>query len=327
MVLLVTGLCGNDCPYCPLSDARKGKDVIFANEMKVTDIEGVFEEADAMEALGTGITGGDPLLVLERTLSMIAGLKARFGADHHIHLYTATLDLEAFASLEGAGLDELRYHPPAESWKQADLEQMARFKRYSHMDIGLEVPVLPGEAAGLRTLLQEASRIDLDFVNLTELEFSEGNYQALRLAGLSPRDDVSAAIEGSEKLAMELLTEPWGIPVHYCSSSFKDGVQLRNRLLRRAERIAGPGDVVTNDGTLLKGVIEGVDPTKTREFLMSEFNVPVELMRMDPERNRLEVAPWVLEEIFQEIDLDCHIVEEYPTADRLEVERTPLRRR
>ena len=45
------------------------------------------------------------------------------------------------------------------------------------------------------------------------------------------------------------------IGVHYCSVSFKDGVQLKNRIKRRAEHIAKPYDVITNDGTLIKGAI------------------------------------------------------------------------
>jgi len=39
------------------------------------------------------------------------------------------------------------------------------------------------------------------------------------------------------------------------------------------------------------------------------------------------VAPWVLEELAPELELESFIVEEYPTADRLEVERAPLTRR
>jgi hypothetical protein len=60
---------------------------------------------------------------------------------------------------------------------------------------------------------------------------------------------------------------------------------------------------------------------------MREFGVPRRLLRADAAKNRLEVAPWVLEEIAPELTLECYLVEEYPTADRLEVERTPLRRR
>ena len=50
-------------------------------------------------------------------------------------------------------------------------------------------------------------------------------------------------------------------------------------------------------------------------------------MGIDDEKLRLEIAPWVLEELAAEIDrsqFDCYITEEYPTADRLEVERNPL---
>ena len=50
-------------------------------------------------------------------------------------------------------------------------------------------------------------------------------------------------------------------------------------------------------------------------------------MWVDEEKERLEVAAWVLEEIAPELELQSFIVEEYPTADRLEVERSPLRRR
>jgi len=57
------------------------------------------------------------------------------------------------------------------------------------------------------------------------------------------------------------------------------------------------------------------------------YDVPSELMWRDREKERVEVAAWVLEEIAPELSLESYIVEEYPTADRLEVERRPLRRR
>jgi hypothetical protein len=40
--------------------------------------------------------------------------------------------------------------------------------------------------------------------------------------------------------------------------------------------------------------------------------------------NKVEVAPWVLEDIADELGFKCYISEQYPTADALEVERTPL---
>jgi pyruvate formate-lyase activating enzyme-like uncharacterized protein len=62
--------------------------------------------------------------------------------------------------------------------------------------------------------------------------------------------------------------------------------------------------------------------------LKTEFKVPDKLLLVDEDRRRLEVAPWVLEGLKDYLDSKmirrCFIVEEYPTADRLEVERIPL---
>ena len=50
MVLFVTGRCRTGCFYCPVSFETKGLDVIYANEMKVSDKEEIIQEAEAMES-------------------------------------------------------------------------------------------------------------------------------------------------------------------------------------------------------------------------------------------------------------------------------------
>jgi pyruvate formate-lyase activating enzyme-like uncharacterized protein len=325
MVLLVSGECRTGCFYCPLSLEKKGKGVIFANEKRCSEDQEILKEAEMMDAQGTGITGGDPVACLERTLHYIRLLKERFGKRHHIHLYTSSLDVEAFAELEAAGLDELRIHPPVARWTQMTRSGLAEFKGRSKM-IGFEVPSLPGKDKQLRALLEYAQDAGLDFVNLNELEFSEGNWDELKERGFEVKDEVSSAAKGSEELALAMVSSGLAVPVHYCSSSFKDSVQLRKRLKRRALRAAGPADIITDDGTLLKGVVEG-PMDEIMELLRQEYDVPEELMRKDEERKRVEVAPWVLEEIAPQLPYDSFLVEEYPTADRLEVEREPLRPR
>lgn len=330
MVLLVTGKCARRCGYCPLSSEKKGKDVFFANERRIETVDEALDEAVLMDALGTGITGGDPLTAVQRTAHSIRALKKRFGEEHHIHLYTSTTDTEKIARVARAGLDEIRFHPPVSYWSKLERTPFAsalkRSKRKG-MAVGLEVPVIPGRRKDLQALVRAADSLCLDFINLNELEFSETNWRTLRNMGFDVKDDVSSAVDGSQELAIDILRSDEAIALHYCSSAFKDGVQLRNRIARRAKNVRRSHEVLTDDSTLLKGVVETDDPAATRIMLAREFDVPGRLMWVDDEKRRLEVAPWVLEEIASELPLPSFIVEEYPTADRLEVEREPLRRR
>ena len=64
LVLFVTGKCHWGCDYCPLSENRRETPDMFANERRCTSWEEVIEEGRAMNATGTGITGGDPMLDL-----------------------------------------------------------------------------------------------------------------------------------------------------------------------------------------------------------------------------------------------------------------------
>lgn len=323
MVLFITGKCKTGCYYCPVSFEKKMKDVIYANELKVSDKAEILEEAESMEATGTGITGGDPLIDTERTIRAIRLLKDRFGEDHHIHLYTSTMDPEKVRMLIDSGLDEIRFHPPLALWNNMDSTPLSEIAKMD-IDVGIEVPALPDHESELEALLSYASSIGIRFVNLNELEFSESNYDMMDEHGYDLKDDISAAIAGSEETAFRMMEKFTDLPIHFCSSSFKDGVQLRNRLLRRANHIAKEYDIVTEDGTILKGLAYPEDLEEAAAFLKEEYEVPDSLIFIDSERNRLEVASWVLEELADELPFKCYISEEYPTADRLEVERTPL---
>ncbi len=317
LVLLVTGRCARKCCYCPLSAEKRGKDVFFANERRVNDISGVIDEAKLIDALGTGITGGDPLADIDRTVDCIKSLKKRLGKRHHIHLYTSSTDANKIRRVARAGLDEIRFHPPMSLWRKLEKTEFA------------EATALSKKLGDLVSAISFADIAKLDFVNLNELEFSETNWRSLRALGFDTKkeNDISSGVSGSEELAMDLLRLRTDIPLHYCSSAFKDGVQLRRRIMRRARNVARPHEILMSDGTLLKGVIETDRIAMTAAWIMKTYDVPGRLIWSDYKKNRLEIAPWVLEEIAGELESPAFIVEVYPTADRLEVERTPLKRR
>lgn len=321
MVLLVTGKCGWGCFYCPVSFEKKGLDIIFANEGKVTTDEEIVAEAESIDATGTGITGGDPLVVMDRTVHMIEMLKARFGPEHHIHLYTATIDPEKVKRLEEAGLDEIRFHPPLSMWTKMQETKLEEIVASTKMDVGIEVPAIPNMERELDALVSYATSVGVGFINLNELEFSESNWDMMESNGFLVRDDVSSAVKGSEETAKKVMKSNRKANIHFCASSFKDGVQLRKRLIRRAEHICTDYQAISDDGTLVRGYVYTKDADVTRKHL-SDLGVTEDMMAVL--EGKIEVAPWILEDIADGLDEKCYISEQYPTADGLEVERTPL---
>ncbi len=327
MVLFVTGLCPFHCFYCPVSDEKMYTDVTFADEKRVTGDQDVLAEARAIRAKGVGITGGDPFEVIDRTCHYIRLLKEAFGPEFHTHLYTMSTDSSKIRDLADAGLDELRFHVPAGLWSRAERSAYvpaSRLARSLGITVGLEVPLVPEREEDLCRLIEWAEMEDLSFVNLDEMEFSDANYGRMKARGYETKHELSYGVKGGEPVARRILDRPWRITVHYCSSGYKDGWQLRARIRRRAETVARPWDVVTEDGTLLKGVVEGVDLPGLMRDLERVHRVPKELMGLDGARRRLEVAPWLLEELAPRLGRPCFVIEEYPTADGLEVERIRL---
>jgi pyruvate formate-lyase activating enzyme-like uncharacterized protein len=152
------------------------------------------------------------------------------------------------------------------------------------------------------------------------LEFSESNWDMMDEHGFEVLDDVSSAVLGSREVAEKVLNTCKSCNVHFCSSSFKDGVQLRRRLIRRAEHICTDYQAITDDGTIIKGFVYG-----DTDAIVSELkNMEVSDDMYSVLNGKVEVAPWILEDIAEDLEWKCYESEQYPTADGLEVERTPL---
>ncbi|WP_455393117.1 radical SAM protein [[Eubacterium] cellulosolvens] len=342
MVLLITGKCTRRCFYCPLSFRKRGKNVIYANELKVLHLAEIISEAHAISALGTGITGGEPMMVPEATFSAIKLLKNEFGFEHHIHLYTTgDFDAKYIKTLADAGLDELRFHTPIATWpkKNPELEHKIKLAKKEGIAVGVELPVIPGMVPLFLRFTKYLDSIGAEFLNLNELEFSESNWRRFQGRGYVQKGPISNSVKGSEDDAFEILRQlaahdKLNIGVHYCSARFKDRQQLTNRLRRRAKNVKRPFEVITDEPTFLLGIIEYSSSEELAKIktmikeLQNTYEIPDALLNYHHGAHRLELAPWVLKELENAIPSSIkkrsYIVEEYPTADRLEVERIPL---
>ena len=302
--VFITGVCPERCYYCPVSPERRGRDVFFVNEVRARSANDVILEAVASGSAGVGVTGGDPLARLDRTVEVVKALKDFFGSRFHVHLYTsgALLTDEAMEELVNAGLDEVRIHVTGErSW------EAVRTALKHPVDVGVENPAIPGMAGELKGVVERAFREGVKFVNLNELEFSEGNMQELLARGFRAGSNGVAAA-GSREVGVEVVKwvedEGMDISVHYCPAAFKDRYQFRLRLKRRALRTARVfeevGDGVVSwarltecpSNVVRKLVLAGLafstrDGVVTKPSIARALNCPHELVEAYPLTPRL----------------------------------------
>jgi pyruvate formate-lyase activating enzyme-like uncharacterized protein len=310
MVLFITGVCRRTCWYCPLSRERKGHDRIYANEKEISSPEEAVRVAQRMSARGTGITGGEPLDRIDRVVAFARVLKQAFGEEHHIHLYTALAPGEEELQKLAGLVDEIRMHPPAECWntiRETEYFRTVRRAREMGISVGFEVPALP-EVGQL-----EAALPDLDFLTINELEWGETNADEMRRRGYHPEDSVHNAVSGSREWASGISRHA---KVRFCSSQFKDSIQLRKRLIRVARNTARMFDEVTGDGTIVYGLIEGVDevPSVLRDYGEDMY---------ETRDGAFETAWWILVEERVRIGGRKSVIERYPDRGII-VEVTPV---
>lgn len=345
LVLFITGLCPLKCFYCPVSDKKIYKDVIYANEWKIEDIKDMLEEVKLTKAKGAGITGGDPLMVVDRVCYYIKILKKEFGKDFHIHLYTPLklVTEERLKNLYEAGLDEIRFH--------LDLYDKSLWLRINlankyDWDVGVEIPCIPGMKKEIIELIDYV-KDKVKFLNLNELELSEKNSDEFKKRGFKTKNDVSYAIKQSQELAREILEENKDVPItlYFCTAKLKDKVQMKNRIIRRAISIRKKFDIMTNEGTLIRGCIylsdlapgfgyrkklEIVNKQKhitklnnTRNDLISKLDISEDSIFIDDIKLRIIIDPKIARKYSSEIKkskLIPAIVEEYPTRDAIEMD-------
>lgn len=359
LVLFVTGLCPERCFYCPISDKKFQKDVTYANEWPTGEVKDIIKEARLCSAEGAGITGGDPLVRLGRTVFFIKELKKKFGKKFHIHLYTPLklVTQQKLKKLYEAGLDEIRFHLNLDS---DELYDRIRLPLKFDWNVGVEIPVIPGYEEKLKKIIMFLDKVNknsdnkIKFLNLNELEISDTNAQHLVLRGYKTKDRVSYGVLGSEKIALRLLKfiedKKIKLNAHYCTTTLKDKVQLANRVKKRAVNVAKKYEYVDSDGMITRGAIyfrelmpsagyrDKIDNIvndkqkksfylnklkKTRNELMRKFKIKGDRIDIDSDKLRMYIDGNVLFKIKDKLDRDelmPAIVREYPTWDQLELD-------
>ena len=305
LVLFISGVCSEKCWYCSLSKKRKNKDVIWANERECKNIAGVIKEAEESNALGCGITGGNPLLFLNRTIKYAKALKKRFGKSFHIHIYLPTrlVDEKNLKKL-AKYIDEIRFHPEFLIDKSMFYNDIEKIKLASFFwkkeNIGIELPIIPEKKKEILSFILLVKN-KIGFVNLNEFELSDTNFNIvtrkykLKENGYVVADSKKAGLW----ILRQLASKKAGLKVHLCTAELKNWHQYKNRLLRH--KIL-PFSKRTRDGTIVYFAVNG--KIKPGYYDKKKKRTIIPVGRVKKLRNEHKILR----------------IEEYPTYERDEVE-------
>ncbi len=253
------------------------RDCYFCFNYNVADYERFVREgcpwkeglADAERRYGhdglaaVGLTGGEPLLVLDDSIALLEEARKRFPRAHK-RMYTSgdLLTEEGACRLRDAGLDEIRFSVKQDDAPERQERVLAamRLARGFIPSVMVEMPIIPGTEEHMRELFCAWAEIGIDGVNLLEFCFPFNNWEEYESRGFEIRNppfDVmydygysgGLPVAGSEELCLQLML--WGIEhdmpfgMHYCSLDNKHRSEMR---LRNDRGIKLPGVFTFDEG-------------------------------------------------------------------------------
>jgi pyruvate formate-lyase activating enzyme-like uncharacterized protein len=294
--------CTRDCFFCPQERPEKPK----KNERTIIETSLIKSNKDltgVLKGLGSnacGISGGEPLLAINKAVRFITCMRNTFGPTFKIHLYTNgdLAGVENLKALKQAGLDEIRFNLSANGY---NLKPVRTALKYIS-DVTVEIPVIPKHEKRLYNLLALLDKLKVKYINLHELSANSINISRIRKQGYMVKNDkilplrrygTERPIHGSEEAAFRLLEfiikRKLSISVNYCSMVYKKDIQVPKRMVSAAKMIHKNNAVVkiTRNGFIKKILVCGPGLNRIAEDLKRN-GVPEEEIVLDNENARLE---------------------------------------
>ncbi len=314
LVLFVGGKCSRECWYCSLSKNRKNSDTVWANERPCNSVREVVEEAIQSNAKGAGITGGDPLVYMGRTLSFAKALKKHFGKKFHIHLYLPPnlADKTKLKKLH-TQVDEIRFHPsflinPDRKLEKAEIEKIKTASMiFGKPNTGIELPILPEKEKEINSFIDEVYPY-VGFVNLNEFELSETNFDKVTDEYTLGSDSytISKSIDVGKRILEHCKNLP--IKMHLCTAKTKNLHQYANRL--KIHSIL-PYGTRTGEGTVIYFTIISSNLKETARALKKY----TKNFYIDETRKRILLKKSELPRLYKTGKFEINLSEEHPTFD------------
>ncbi len=291
--LFVNGLCNGRCFYCPAE--QKSRSIPMTAGLEFENPQDYVDYIEKLGIRGVGLTGGEPFLTFERTLSFAARIKRRFGDGIYLWIYTngSAVTEEGLRKLKAAGLDEIRFDLSAFDYDTSKLPLAAGIIG----TVTVEIPAIPDHLERLKGLVKRLPGLGVKHLNLHQLRVTPHNCRNLLERGYTFLHGEKVTVLESELTALRILRfskeEDLGIPINYCSFAYRSRFQGRGQRMRLAKLVTKPFEDVTASGAIrgliVKGKKEDIDRV---EGLLKEAGADQKEWLRDSGGIHMKASPW-----------------------------------
>ena len=255
--LFINGKCNGKCFYCPTSQNEVGQPT--TNTVSFSDSKDYVAYLRLFDFEGASISGGEPLLTLDKSAGFIRAIKRHFGEKIHVWLYTNGIlaDSEVMKRLADAGLDEIRFDIGATGYSIRQLKHAVGVIP----TVTVEIPAIPEERERMEGLLSVLYDCGVQHLNLHQLRLTPYNFEKLVSRGYRFLHGKKVTVLDSEMTALELLLykerNNIKLPINYCSFPYKNRFQTLAARLRNAPFIKKDYESLTENGFIRTLILSG----------------------------------------------------------------------
>lgn len=271
--LFINGKCNANCFYCPAEQNEIG--VPQSNGLEFPTPESWIEYVKKFKFKGLSLSGGEPFLTFDRSLSYLKAAKAAFGDSVHFWIYTNGLLAtdKKMQLLADAGLDEIRFDIGATNYNL----KFVKTAIGKIPTITVEIPAVPEKFDLLKEKVKEMAEIGVNHLNLHQLRMTAHNLPKFAERGYLLSHGEKVTVPESELTALKLIKHVKNndipLPINYCSFAFKNRYQHASGRYRIAKEIVEDYESLTPNGFIRSLAVSGnSEPiSKTVKRLKSEI--------------------------------------------------------
>jgi len=279
--LFINGRCNGRCFYCPTSQDDDGPPI--TNGLIFNKPEDFAAYVAALNFTGVSISGGEPLMTPELTLSYLRAVRKRCGDDIHLWMYTngTLLTSELCNKLRDAGLNEIRFDIGAVRYNLKKLRLAVNIIP----TVTVEIPAVPEDETLLRLKIVEMAESGVKHLNLHQMRLTKHNFGPLLERNYTFLHGEKVTVLESELCALRTvrfgLEQGIELPVNYCSFAYKRRFQHAAARRRAAISVCKTDEVITESGYLRTLSENSVSYSEAVLLQKPSYRLPFEKIQLE----------------------------------------------